>query len=76
MLKKVLKLSNNSCYECQKRHPGCHGRCSIYRKYRNEINKVKKNREEDLVYRNYKREKTISTSKVARPYEHRGFSSI
>ena len=69
-------MSNNSCYECQNRHPGCHSKCEIYKDFKNELKRVKANRNRDLVYKNYKSEKTIRISKKARPHEHRGFSSI
>ena len=37
--------SKNNCYKCTKRHRNCHQNCETYKKYRQEIDKIKANKE-------------------------------
>jgi len=34
-------MANNKCFECDRRYPGCHSRCSIYKEYRELLDKRK-----------------------------------
>ncbi len=48
----------NYCYKCTERCYNCHSSCDNYKKYLNELNNIKKNRQiEKLLDNNYKRRK-------------------
>ena len=56
-------MANNSCFECEKRYPGCHSRCEIYKDYRATLDKRKGRTDEYYQYTNevlHKRGKAIA----------------
>ena len=43
----------NCCYNCQRRHAGCHGQCADYAAYKTELEKISKARGVERMMRCY-----------------------
>lgn len=43
----------NSCYECTERVIGCHGWCSKYAKFREDLEQMKKEKQDNVNYGKY-----------------------
>ena len=48
-----MKLINQVCHNCTKRHPHCHSRCEDYIRAKEETEKVKQKKREDDLYSGY-----------------------
>lgn len=44
-------MADNSCYDCKKRYPGCHSRCSEYKAFRETL--LKRKGKYDTEYEQY-----------------------
>lgn len=57
-----------SCKGCEKRHPGCHDNCEIYRHQREKLDKDKEQRlramTDEFQYWSYRREKNARFSTI------------
>lgn len=50
-------LTNANCFHCDYREVGCHNKCPRYKKYKKEIEKIRKNRDKEKIYFDYLRDK-------------------
>lgn len=48
-------MNNDSCYNCENRHLGCHSTCSIYANYKATLQIIKNNKKDE--YNLYHRRK-------------------
>lgn len=48
-------MKYDSCLNCKERYQGCHSKCDKYKKYKEEIEKIKLNKKKSRCYYSYKR---------------------
>lgn len=44
---------SRDCIDCNKRYPGCHDKCEVYTKYSQEREKIRREKQNQFVYKDY-----------------------
>lgn len=48
-----MERTATQCRDCNRRYIGCHGRCQIYKDYKQSINKASKQKQENYKFEEY-----------------------
>lgn len=54
--------ASNDCKNCCNRHFGCHGVCESYKKYKEELERIRKNYRKDQIWGAFKYESTVKST--------------